>query len=334
MNSVLLIISTERHIQEAQQFFNCCLQVDSEWSLDIVLLGSLVIPDQTKCLHSIFNKIRVLSLYEKTHKYNSIFLLKNIIEFISFRKTKYKILIFTNFMSHRQRWLMSLVKYNRSVSLTDGSVILYINSNRIKNIDLVRDNYKLFKPRRIKHILFFSKFHFNTSAHDSLITYSEKYLKNIISPVDEWHFIGSPLIELKKMSSVDLELIIDKLIMDSGSSIKYYMHPRESDQSLINIKRKCEVIPFEKTYEERIRNGMRPRVVLSFYSTVLFELLDVDSSDLKLIFIDIRDLLKKNDATEEYYSKIDTVYKYIHKQSEVNENVKCIPFHEFINCSL
>lgn len=333
MNSVLLIISTEKHIQEAQQFFKCCLQVDSEWRLDIVLLGNLVRSDQTKCLHSIFYNVRVISLFKKPRKYGSIFMIENIMKFINFRRTKYKILIFTNFMSHRQRWLINFVKYNRSISLTDGSVILYINSNRIKNIDLVRDNYKLFKPRRIKEILFFSKLHFTTSYCDSLIIYSEKHLNSLIPSVDEWHFIGSPLIELKKISNIDLEILIDKLILKSDNSIKYYMHPRESTDSLINIRKKCEVIPFEKTYEDRIRDGLRPKVILSFYSTILFDLFDSDNSDLKIIFIDISDLLKKNGTTEEYYSKTETIYQYIRKESEVNKNVKCIPYYEFIKSS-
>lgn len=86
---------------------------------------------------------------------------------------------------------------------------------------------------------------------------------------DEVYFVGQPLVE-RKMIGLDEYVDTVNSLAENYGALKYFYHPTEFLQ--YNLCEKVEVNRIESTLEEYIVNNKKPKIIISYVSTVLMSI--------------------------------------------------------------
>lgn len=211
---------------------------------------------------------------------------------------KFDEIIFSNYKTWFQHYLIGKFKVNKLVLLSDGLGILEVPLYRKKSKSLPEVflpfrgsrfiSEKILGIKDILHLNYFSQIHMNIAPSDSLEIF--KYTRGEEGVIDEdrIYFIGSPLVELQylKKSSYISHL---KEIQESfpTKSISYFAHRKEIDASLNSYNFLGKIvrnnIPFEKWFENE---KVLPKVIVSHISSVLVNLAPV-YPNIKFYFVPI-----------------------------------------------
>lgn len=115
------------------------------------------------------------------------------------------------------------------------------------------------------------------------------------------YFVGQPLVERKLLSKVEYVKNINHLA-EEFKELKYFLHPSENIH--YNFNDNVKVYKTVETLEDYIKKGSKPKLVLSYGSTVLVSL-KLQYPEIKCHYIDseyadvkLRSVLEMFDVTE------------------------------------
>ncbi len=224
----------------------------------------------------------------------------------------FKEVLFTNYNSWLQNFLVRKSAAKKRILMSDGTAIFDIVEYRKKNKNIPFKGNKIF----IKHILrlkpiqnlhFYSQVQLKPATGDSLEVFNFRASNTENIKQKKIYFVGSPLVELEYISS-EKNLLMLQSLRDKFSQHKiyYFAHRRESDENLQKYGFIDEIVRDTIPFEERlILEEELPGLIVSYLSSVLINLPAVyPKINFFYIPIDFKDITNNN-----------FVPKYVHLKS-------------------
>ncbi|MCX2739968.1 polysialyltransferase family glycosyltransferase [Pontibacter anaerobius] len=318
---ILVIVSTNRQVVESVKYLKSFFY--GNLTIDIAVIGQHVQESYLKLLQNCAAKSRVTNYYNGTSSFSGFIVVVNYLRYLKWKRQAYDRILFGNFSSLKQRVLLIPFQEVPKVLVTDGAIIIDLISQRERGVDKVKDLKiaKLLGLKPLKSLTLFTDYPVTPALCDSSIIYNVK--QDVTSTkTKEIHFLGSYLVELKFIKEEYLIDLISAIYQKYGQRIKYYLHPREKIEHVKKIKPFADIIEYQKNYEEVFLHEKKPEILISFYSSAMFELLGVDKT-MTFIFINIIDSLQSH-VDSAAKQKLMDVYSFARGLSEVNKNLQIL----------
>lgn len=217
------------------------------------------------------------------------------LKFVALNKSKIDKIFIGSYANIFHKNLIGYFPENVKINLIyDGLQVLAVSENRqkdngkFKSLPLL---YRLLCYRNIKvqNLTYVTPFKFNIPSNDSIEVFQmDKNRGRVKYDQEKIYFIGQPLENIKAVTQEYYLETLDKFITQKESKKVFYIpHPRESESKIELISKMCEIFRPGKVFEEYyIEAEDRPRIVASFYSSVLLNLYAIDEN-INLISIHI-----------------------------------------------
>lgn len=218
-----------------------------------------------------------------------------------------------NFASH----FPNLKHYNL---IYDGLQVLSLNDNRINSKKKFKELpvlYKILGYRNpdLKSLKYIVPFEFEVSEPDSIEVFNIEQNETSTYDYECIYFIGQPL---EKIKAVSPEFYLDhlkKFISENPDKKVFYIpHPRELKDKLNQIAKFCNILNPNKVFEEYfLKLKKKPSTIVSFYSSVLVNILAIDKN-VKIISIQIPESALVHPRFKKHLEPIYTVFKNISEE--------------------
>ena len=175
---------------------------------------------------------------------------------LSLGNMSFKEVLFTNYNSWLQNYLVWRSGAPKKILISDGTAIFDIVEYRKKDLNIPFKGNKFFikyilRLKPIPNLHFYSQVQLEPAAGDSLEVFNFKASNSEKIEQNKIYFVGSPMVELGYISSEKNLLMLQSLRNDfKQHKIYYFAHRRESDENLQKYgfldKIVRDTIPFEE----------------------------------------------------------------------------------------
>lgn len=210
--------------------------------------------------------------------------------------------------------------------LYDGLQMVTVAGKRLKNIQKsLRPYSKIFnwagfKLPSLKSISYTSPLNFKIPEFDHIIKIKGCSNKTVLLEEKQIYFAGQPLVD---MGVLTIETYIKKLrlfkVQFYDYDIIYIPHPKESNVVKNEISKIFKIGYFNTIFEEEYLKAIYfAKIIASFYSSVLINLLYLAGENLDILAIQLNDseiLIPSNRKT------ISSIYDYFHSNETTNFKV-------------
>lgn len=188
-------------------------------------------------------------------------------------------IIFSNYNSWIQHFILKQYEPNQKVLLSDGTGILSIAALRKEDKTIPFKGSKFFIEKvlglsPIKRLHFYSPWELDVASSDSVEVFKFKTSGASTVRKGKIFFVGSPLVELgylEKQNHLDFLQRIKKQF--ENGDLFYFSHRREKNENLKDYKFFGKIIRDSMPFEERMEKEKElPEIVISYISSIFINL--------------------------------------------------------------
>ncbi len=230
-----------------------------------------------------------------------------LIELLGLKNYNFDEVLFTNYYSWFQNYLVSKSGAKKIILISDGTGIFDVVENRkitkktpFKANKIFVDKILRLKP--IEYLNIYSPVNLKTAPGDSLEIFRFKGLEARKVDQQKIYFVGSPLVELSYISSeFNSEYFTKIRNFFKPKNIYYFAHRRESDENLKNYHLFDEIIRDKVPFETRLSTEkILPGIIISYLSSVLINLPEV-YPNIQFIYLPLEnDQITKDEFIPKY----------------------------------
>ena len=254
------------------------------------------------------NQIKKLS---QNHSLRILFSVKfrSIIQYLELSFKLYKFnqkhqinnLILGHIRDNMMLYSLKTLRYKNLNFVDDGEILEMKNIKPKVSVDLLPVNYYSIFNLESNSFYNFKKNKYEFFKIKSKKTFSNKIL-----------FLGSPYVEHEIISPKLFRSILEKIILKNGP-IDYFMHPRENEKKIRNIKNVNFFHSLLGIENYILKTDILPKKIISFYSTALSSLhIVMGPYNGRIYFIDLRRYLKSKFIRDVEYNYLkENIKEYI-----------------------
>lgn len=200
-------------------------------------------------------------------------------EAMTLGKKGFKEVLFTNYNSWLQNYLVWQSNADKKILISDGTAIFDIVDYRKRDKHIPFKGNRIFtekvlRLKPIENLHFYSQVQLEPAEGDSLEVFKFEVSSTSLIDHKKIYFVGSPLVELSFISAeLNLHYLKSLRRMFGDHTVTYFAHRRESWENLKRYDFFDEIIRDELPFEERLQMEKQlPGMVISYLSSVLINL--------------------------------------------------------------
>lgn len=214
---------------------------------------------------------------------------------ISKKYKSFDTVLFTNYNSWVQHYILKQYKPKKTILISDGTGILSIAALRKENKKIPFKGSKFFIDKvlglsPVQNLVLYSPWKLDVAASDSVEVFSFKSSSSSKIKKNKIYFVGSPLVELGYLSKEKhLEFLKGIKEQFKDANCFYFSHRREKDKNLKEYEFFGKTVRDDVPFEERMEMEEElPGTVISYISSVLINLPQV-YPQLKFYYITLEE---------------------------------------------